>query len=220
MRKHLILTLGLMSAGIFGQYNILGSEIIKVGETQKFSADLAGKCEDCYIWKISPEEIISVESNNEGQITLKGSHLGTAKISLTIETENESFVCEKNISIQNATDQKEKQCDVEITNFKDVKVDDDTMSFFPNKISQKYSYLWKATYADGTRKESEEKIPQFINNPNTIITSVVVHIINKSSLCSSIITRTYGEKYWFQKIDKVEQRKYIQESYLKIKDQK
>lgn len=213
MKTLLTSILTITSLFLSAQCNILGSESIKVGDSVKYSSDIVAKCLDCYLWKISSEDFLSVQSSAEGQISLKALKAGTAKISLTVETVDRNLTCEKNIEIQNPSQVKEKKCDVEITDFKDVKVDQNTMSFFPNVISQKYSYRWKAFYADGSVKESEEKIPQFTNNPGSVINSVEVQIFNKLSLCTSIITRTFGEKVWFPKVEKIEQRKYFQGSY-------
>lgn len=213
MKTLLILILTAASLLLPAQCQILGPSTVKVGDSLQFMSDTAAKCLDCYKWNISSDEFLSIHSSSEGKITLRALKAGTAKINLTIETADGMSYCEKNLEIQNPSQQKEKQCDIEISDFKDVKVDENTMSFFPNRMSQKYSYYWQATYADGSTRESEEKIPQFSNNPASFINSVVVKIINKSSNCFSVITRTYGEKFWFPKADKVEQRKYIQGSY-------
>ena len=213
MKNLSILILTLLSILLPAQCQIIGSTTLKVGDSLQLMADTAAKCADCYSWKILSQDFLSVQSSAEGKISLKALKAGNEKITLTIETSAGKLSCEKDIEIKNISQIKEKKCDVEITDFKDVKVDENTMSFFPNVSSQKYSYRWKAFYADGTSKESEEKIPQFKNSQANVIDSIEVQIINKSSLCSSIITRTFGEKIWFPKVEKIEQRKYIQESF-------
>lgn len=220
MKTLLTLILTVTSIFLAAQCNILGSESIKVGDSVKYSSNIVAKCIDCYSWKIFSQNQLIITDNKEGQISLKALKEGKAKISLTVETVDRNLTCEKNIEIQNPSQVKEKKCDVEITDFKDVKVDQNTMSFFPNVISQKYSYRWKAFYTDGSVKESEEKIPQFPNNPSWVINSVEVQIFNKISLCTSIITKTFGEKFWFPKVEKIEQRKYIQGSYQQIQSKK
>lgn len=219
MKNLLILILSIVSLSLSAQCQIIGSSTVKVGDSLQLMADTAAKCTDCYSWKISSEDVLSVQSSAEGKISLKALKPGTAKINLTIETADGKSSCEKEVEIQIPSG-KDRKCDVEITDFRDVKVDENTMSFFPNVSSQKYSYQWKAFYADGSTRMSEEKIPQFTNNPNMFINSVEVQIINKSSLCSSFITRTFGEKIWFPKVEKIEQRKYIQGSYQQSQEKK
>lgn len=207
-----------MSLLLPAQCQITGASTVKVGDSIQLMSDTAAKCIDCYRWNVSSDEFLSIQSSGEGKITLKALKAGTAKINLTVETADGKLNCEKDLEIQNPSQVKEKQCDIEISDFKDVKVDYNTMSFFPNKMSQKYSYYWQAIYADGSTKESEEKIPQFPNSPAAIINTVSVKITNKSLNCFSVITRTYGEKFWFPKVEKVEQRKYIQGSYQQIQN--
>lgn len=209
-----------MSLLLPAQCQITGASTVKVGDSIQLMSDTAAKCIDCYRWNVSSDEFLSIQSSGEGKITLKALKAGTAKINLTVETADGKLNCEKDLEIRNPSQVKEKQCDIEISDFKDVKVDDNTMSFFPNKMSQKYSYYWQVTYADGSTKESEEKIPQFPNSPAAIINTVSVKITNKSLNCFSVITRTYGEKFWFPKVEKVEQRKYIQGSYQQIQNKK
>ncbi|MBD8084063.1 hypothetical protein [Chryseobacterium caseinilyticum] len=213
MKTLLTLILTVASLLVSAQCQILGLPTVKVGDSLQLMSDTAAKCNDCYLWKISSEDFLSVQSSAEGKISLEALKAGTVKVSLTVETADGNLTCQRDVEIQNPSQVKEKKCDVEITDFKDVKVDKNTMSFFPNVISQKYSYRWKAFYADGSTKESEEKIPQFTNNPNSVINAVEVQIINKMTLCTSIITRTFGEKVWFPRVEKVEQRRYIQGSY-------
>ncbi|WP_262151117.1 hypothetical protein [Chryseobacterium foetidum] len=218
MKTIFILILTSMSLLLPAQCQITGASTVKVGDSIQLMSNTAAKCIDCYRWNVSSDEFLSIQSSGEGKITLKALKAGTANINLTVETAHGKLNCEKDLEIQNHSQVKEKQCDIEISDFKDVKVDDTTMSFFPNKMSQKYSYYWQAIYADGSTKESEEKIPQFPNSPAAIINTVSVKITNKSLNCFSVITRTYGEKFWFPKVDKVEQRKYIQESYQQIQN--
>ncbi|WP_312076677.1 hypothetical protein [Chryseobacterium sp.] len=218
MKTYLILIFALLSQIFTAQCNILGSESIKVGDSVQYSSDIVAKCLDCYSWKISSDEQMTITDNKEGQISIKALKQGTAKINLSVETENGSLSCEKNIEIKSIRNQPEKQCNVEITDFKDVKVDDNTMSFFPNVNSSKYTYQWKVTYADGSTKESTEKIPQFSNNTKDFIENATVKIFNTESLCALIITRTFSYHYWFPKVEKIEQRKYQQGSFNKTKD--
>ncbi|KQT16000.1 hypothetical protein ASG31_13560 [Chryseobacterium sp. Leaf404] len=216
MKTVFILILTTMSLLLPAQCQITGASTVKVGDSLQLMSNTAAKCIDCYRWNVSSDELLHIQSSAEGKIILKALKAGTINVNLTVETADGKFTCEKNVEIQNPSPVKEKQCDIEISDFKDVKVDDSTMSFFPDKISQKYFYYWQATYSDGSIKESEEKIPQFPNSPSAIINTVLVKIINKSSNCFSVITRTYDEKFWFPKVEKVEQRKYIQGSYQQI----
>ena len=214
MKTFLIIIFSILSQQFFSQCQILGSETAKVGDSLKFRSDIVAKCTDCYHWNVSPENKLRIQTSGEGQISVKFLETGLSTVLLSVETEQGTKNCKRSIEIQNPPSQKEKPCNVAITDFKDVKVDENTMSFFPNVISQIYTYQWKANFADGSIQESTEKIPQFTNNKYKVIESVEVKIHDKTTLCSHIINRTFGYNYWFPKVEKIEQRKYIQEAYL------
>jgi len=217
MNRILILAAGFFAAIVHGQCTITGDSSIKTDQAATFSVDSDGNCNDCYYWTVSQDSKLKASDSKSNQILVTALETGKASLSVKYEKANATVKCQKTIEIVNPdlhpADQK---CGVTISDFKDVKVNDKVISFFPNEDSSEYSYQWTVNYANGETKDSTEKIPQFTLSEVNYITSVKLRITKKSPICTLAITKKFDQDYWkpsSSDVGKVEQRTYKPGSY-------
>ncbi|GGG61152.1 hypothetical protein [Epilithonimonas arachidiradicis] len=213
---------------LHGQCAITPSKIPTLNEITTITVGANAQCDECYSWKSSNEQVVKIEGNNKlKSVNLAGKSYGKSTISVSILTDNGVVLCEKNIEIvdpkqslqQNLLD---NSCGINIDDFKDVKVSESIISFFPNANSGDYLYKWTVTYANGETSESTEKIPQFTYSENNYITTVKLKISNKVLLCSITLSKKFDANYWKASKNIVEQKVYSPISYsdyVKPKDQ-
>jgi len=218
MKKILTLAAGFLATITFGQCTIAGNSSIKLNETATFSLDSKAQCEECYSWKSSNEQNLKIDGNNKtNKITVQAISLGKSTVSVSVLTSQGPQQCEKIIDVldtkQNSV---ESSCGIQIDDFKDVKVTESVISFFPNENSSDYNYKWTVTYVNGDVQESTEKIPQFFFSEINYITTVKVKISTKSPICSITLTKKFEQNYWKPtntKLGVIEQKVYSQGSY-------
>lgn len=218
MKKFLALVAGSLATFSFGQCTISGNYLIKLNESAIFNTDSQAQCEECYFWKSSNDHNLKIEGNSKtSQISVKASGLGKSMISVSMLTYKGAAQCDKIIEVVEAEKIISKNnCGVQINDFKDVKVTQSTISFFPNENSNDYDYNWAISYINGDLQESLEKIPQFFFSEINYITKVQLRITPKSSICSVTLTKNFEQNYWKSKdenIGKIEQKIYSQGSY-------
>lgn len=218
MKKYLIVAAGSLATISFGQCTIAGNSTIKINETATFSVDAKAQCEECYSWKTSSDQNLTVDGNTKSNaIKVKASSPGQSTISVSILNNKGLLQCEKVIDVvDNKQELVDKKCGVFINDFKDVKVSESVISFFPNENSNDYLYKWIVTYINGDTQESREKIPQFFFSDINYITSVKLKIMTKSPLCSLTLSKKFEQNYWQTtetKLDIIEQKTYSQGSY-------
>ena len=219
MKNLLTLIVGFLTIGnVYAQCNITGNKTVAPNETTTFTVDAKAQCEECYFWKSSNEQVLKIEGSNKlGKVSLTGKGVGKSTISVSILTDQGLLQCEKNMEL---TDLKqslaENNCGIKIDDFKEVKVSESIISFFPNSNSGDYLYQWTVTYANGENKESSEKIPQFFYSDINYITLIKLKVSSKSPICSMTISKKYEPNYWSKtasQTDKIEQKAYSPMSY-------
>lgn len=218
MKKFLTLAAGFLATFSYAQCTIIGSESIKANETASFSVDSKAQCEECYFWKSSSEQNLKIDSNNKtNKITVNAADLGKSTISVSVLTNQGPLQCEKVIDIVDSKQSIiENSCGIQINNFKDVKVTESVISFFPNENSSDFLYKWTVIYANGEIKKSTEKIPQFFFSEVNYITMVKLKITSKNPICSTTLSKKFEQNYWkptSTKLDNIEQKNYSQGSY-------
>lgn len=218
MKKYLTLAAGFLATISFGQCTIVGSSTIKINETAPFSVNAKAQCEECYSWKPSPDQNFTVDGNTKSNvINVKAANPGQGTISVSILSDKGLLQCEKTIDVFDAKqDLTDKNCGVFIDDFKEVKVTESVISFFPNENSNDYLYKWAVTYINGDTQESTEKIPQFFFSDINYITSVKLKITTKTPLCSVTLSKKFEQSYWkptSANFGSIEQKAYSQGSY-------
>lgn len=150
-------------------------------------------------------------------INVKAANPGQGTISVSILSDKGLLQCEKTIDVFDAKqDLTDKNCGVFIDDFKEVKVTESVISFFPNENSNDYLYKWAVTYINGDTQESTEKIPQFFFSDINYITLVKLKIMTKSQLCSVTLSKKFEQSYWkptSANFGSIEQKAYSQGSY-------
>jgi len=200
---------------LYGQCAITPSKIPTPNEITTITVNADAQCDECYSWKSSNEQVVKIEGNNKlKSVNLAGKSFGKSTISVSILTDKGVVLCEKNIDIvdpkQNLL---ENSCGINIDDFKDVKVSESIISFFPNANSGDYLYKWTVSYANGETSESTEKIPQFTYSESNYINSVKLKISNKVLLCSITLSKKFDANYWKASKNIVEQKVYSPISY-------
>lgn len=200
---------------LYGQCTITASKIPVQNETTTFTVDTKAQCEECYSWKVSNDDVVKIEENNKiNKINVTGKGTGKSTISVSVLTAKGLVQCEKDINIIDSRQQLvENSCGIKIDDFKDVKVNESIISFFPNANSSDYLYKWTVAYSNGESSESDDKIPQFNYSDSNYITSVKVKITNKALLCSITLMKKFDQNYWRATKNIVEQKAYSPISY-------
>ncbi|MCD9856174.1 hypothetical protein LUD75_15720 [Epilithonimonas sp. JDS] len=214
MKKYFIMVAGFLAANSYGQCTIAGNSTIKINENASYSVDAKAQCEDCYSWKL--DQNLKTDGNlKSGVINVQALKIGKQTLSVSVFNV-QSLQCEKTIEVVDDNQSVAKnKCGVNIDDFKEIKVNDSVISFFPNENSSDYSYEWMVTYANGEVKNSSEKIPQFFFSEINYVKLVKLKIINKIANCTVSISKNYDQYYWkpTTTVGKIEQKVYSPVSY-------
>lgn len=187
------------------QCTINGKNTLNIGETVNYSVDMElAQCTDCHLWTYAGNGINLEGDTRKNTVTVRGANGGRAVISVTYLSSMGISQCSKNIDVlasggyadNNAgnTNPSQVNCDVQVANFKEVKVDDGVVSFFPQGDNGNFNYEWTALYVDGSTKTSKDKVPQFTFTPNVGILKISAKIT--SNICYKTLSKTYDVNYW------------------------
>lgn len=224
----MILVVSFLASIAHGQCTIAGTNTLNSNEIASYTVDTKAQCDECYSWKSSSETNLTIEGNNKtNKIDVKSGQLGKGTISVSVLTTQGLVQCDKIVEVvapvaaatSNSNEKKqstlENSCGILIDDFKDVRVSDAVISFFPNGNNpSEYLYRWSVTYANGEVKESTEKIPQFFYSDINFITLVKLRITRNNPLCAITISKKFDENFWkAKKMSKIEQKVYAPVSY-------
>lgn len=214
MNKLFILFAGFLAANSYGQCKIAGNSIIRLNENAAFSVDAKAQCGDCYLWKLD-ENLKTDGDLKSGTINVKALKMGKQTLSVSVFN-GQTLQCEKIIEVVDDSQSVAKnKCGVNTDDFREVKVRDSVISFFPKENSSDFSYDWMITYANGEIKNSLEKTPQFFFSDINYIKIVKLKVINKIANCTVSISKNYDQNYWkpTTTAEKIEQKVYSPVSY-------
>lgn len=197
MKKSLlILPLLMVGSSVFAQCNIIGKANVGINETAEYSVDMEGQCADCYQWKTINNQSVIMGSGTQKKVGVKGTGNGQTLLSVTVLTPQGVSMCSKTIGVgdvnnaPNNNRETEPNCDVDVREFKETKISEGLMAFFPSATNNVYNYQWTATYANGETKTSNEKVPQLQYPMQTIKLRVT------SKKCYKEYTKTYTDSFW------------------------
>lgn len=189
----------------YAQCTIEGPNQLKVGEESVYHVPTEyAQCEDCHQWKAIGALGIQ-RDNRKHKVTVYPKGAGKVALGVMLLTPNGIEQCSKNITIvrDNMASQgsyavdtpKKVDCDITISDFKEVKYQDNTVAFFPNSKDDSYMYTWEANYTQGGEpKVSNEKVPVFDNNTNNMIEKVTLNITSKK--CLKKYSKKYTPSFW------------------------
>ncbi|MBQ0152388.1 MAG: hypothetical protein KBS61_05800 [Chryseobacterium sp.] len=215
MKKIIFIAAHLAISQAYAQCTITSNSAMTSSQPISFTVDTKAQCEDCYQWSSPTLKILG--SNKQNQVSVQATNAENSEISVLVLTNNGMQECTKKIEAiaVDEVDTTKSKCGILVNDFKEVKVDDTTVSFFPNANHPEYLYKWTATYNNGDKVESAEKIPIFKIGEHHTITTIVVQIISKSPICSTSVTKDYQNTFWkAPKENKFPQKEYIQSKYL------
>lgn len=189
------------------QCNINGKSTVEIQSEETYSiANEIAQCKDCHLWVGVGSNANFVGDNRQNTIKIKANNAGRQVISLSVLTSQGLIQCSKNIdiidgkaktkdsSITTLDPVQKIDCNVKISDFKEVKYSENIVSFFPIGEDVQLKFIWTATYFDGREVISKDKIPQFPFTKTDGIKSVKLQMI--SDKCLKSLSRIYENKYW------------------------
>lgn len=212
MKTQLLILLSILTySSLFSQCTINGKSIIKVQDEETYSlSPEIGQCKDCHLWSNYGKNATIIGDNKLSSIKLKANEVGRQLISISALTSQGMVQCSKTIEILDgknyeevingtSTDIKQntntsKNCDIEVTDFKQGKFGDGIVNFFPNVSNNEYKYGWTVTYSDGSIMKSADKTPQFPYTKEKGISVVKLQIFSKN--CIKDLSRSYEPIFW------------------------
>jgi len=212
MKKQLLILLGIFISGAsFSQCTIAGRSILKVQDEETYSIPPEmGQCRDCHLWTNYGKNATILGDNKLNSIKLKANEVGRQLVSISALTSQGMVQCSKTIEILDgknyddaingtSADVKQninasKNCDIEVTDFKQGKFGDGIVNFFPNVSNNEYKYAWSVTYSDGSIMKSTDKTPQFPYTKEKGISVVKLQIFSKN--CIKDLSRSYEPIFW------------------------
>lgn len=201
MKKLYTLSCLLLATLFYAQCNISGKNTINIGEQATYQiGSEAAQCRDCHLWTYAGQSISFVGDTRQNILSVSGVQPGAAVLSLTYLSSKGISTCSKNIQVlpSGATPSQSPNtgidCDININNFKEVKVDNGIVSFFPTGNDGGFGYEWVALYADGSTQSSRDKVPQFNYSKDNSIIRISVKISSK--ICYKNLSKNYENTFW------------------------
>lgn len=212
--KNLFLALALFTfTGAFSQCEISGADQLKVGEIQSYSVDNSvAQCEDCHLWSMVRGAGTLSGLVKKKTISVKGLVAGQATLNVNVATADGDVKCSKTIEVlENQGQETTKEgvnpligevpsqgqspaCDVDFSEFVEVKNSDEMVTFVPLNTDKQYKYEWTAIYVNGEQKVQNEKNPSFIYSKGNGI--IHLTLIVTSASCTRTIQKSYQPNFW------------------------
>ena len=134
---------------VYGQCSINGKETLSINETTTFSLDKDdAQCEDCHLWVPVGGNITIETDHKKAKIQVRTVASGKSVLSLAILTPQGLSQCSKNITIIDSKASAtttvtavKPDCGINMTNFKELKYDDSTVTFYPNENNGNHRYI-------------------------------------------------------------------------------
>jgi len=199
--KKFLLSLAILNFSIlFSQCTIIGADIIEVGEKQIYKVSNQGDvCADCYQWIYLDQKIIFEGDTNKNEVKLKGSVPGDAVFSVEINSKNNRLKCSKQIKIIEPTTNlkagEPDKCDILLQVFNEKRSGEKKVVFEAETTEKNYSYLWTATYRDGTKKTSSNQKGEFEVTNDHVIDQMELQVSLNG--CTKKISKSYHSNFWY-----------------------
>ncbi len=211
MKKITFLSLLFFGILLHAQCTINGKSTINLNTEEIYSvANETAQCKDCHLWVGVGSSASISGDNRQSSVKLKANTVGRQVLSVAILTQQGLMQCSKNIDIidnkiaasnnnnngvTTTLDPVQKpDCNIKISDFKEVKYSENVVSFFPLGDDNQYRYIWTAIYMDGREITSKEKVPQFPFTKTDGIKTVKLQMI--SDKCLKSLSKTYDNNYW------------------------
>lgn len=202
MKNVIVLVLMCILQSTHAQCFITGNSTLFVGQETNYVVDEIAQCKDCYQWTIgNGEEVIFTSVKNVNNIQLKGMKVGRVNLSLSMFTHHGLVQCSKSIDVIDkntplgtSSTSAPINCDVDVSDFKELRYSDTQIIFVPNLSQKKIAYQWLATYQSGAEQQVDDKSPVLECTSANPIVEVKLRI--NSTVCTRKFSKTYPESFW------------------------
>lgn len=207
MKKFTFLSLLFFGILLHAQCTINGKSTINLNTEEIYSVpNETAQCKDCHLWVGVGNSASISGDNRQSSVKIKANTIGRQVLSVAILTQQGLVQCSKSIDIidkkttaQNGTTttiepEQKPDCNIKISDFKEVKYSENIVSFFPIGEDNQFRYIWTVTYFDGREVISKEKVAQFSFSKTDAPQSVKLQMVNNT--CLRTLTRTYEKSFW------------------------
>lgn len=201
MKKTITLITTILTIVVHAQCEIKGNTNLSIGETKTFQIDTEiAQCQDCHKWTID-KDIAEISGDlKRNKITLIPKKEGSVQLNVAVLTPIGLQNCNKTITIkenkaQDNSDLKpSSNCDINFTDFKEVKLDNQTAILYPNQRTNNYTYNWTIYNTTGDSYSINDIAPSINLENNKNISYIIVKIT--SPTCIRTFKKTYNPEYW------------------------
>ncbi|WKS94906.1 hypothetical protein [Riemerella columbina] len=196
-----------LSALAFAQCQIDGQSEIVLGSSASYSIEKeAAQCKECHLWKSGDANILKLGSEKRlNTIEVTAQQLGSTVLSISFLSPSGTKECQKEVKVI-AQPQKEivaapkptnDSCDIDISDFKEVKINDGHIMMLPlgQDSNTPYQYLWDITYFNNQAFKFKEKTPNVSYNINDGIKDIKLKITSKK--CIKELSKAYQTTFWY-----------------------
>lgn len=188
-----------ISIALISQCTISGPDQIQIGERQVYKAESTTvNCENCFEWTHLDQKIILETATDRNPLTVKGTVIGDAVLSLKIILPDEVLNCSKVIKVIEPTStiiDNSPKCIIEVESIIEKVIAENQVVFEANVPEDNFPFHWKVFYRNGTQTVSELQKPTFefsVENPID-----KVELMVGTNKCNKYIVKKYHEFFWF-----------------------
>ena len=197
----LIFLLGITN-WLSAQCFINGKTTLFLNQEETYTVDEVAQCKECYHWTVGNSEDVKLISEPKcNSIKLKGAKVGRVNLSISMLTNNGVIQCSKSIDViaQNtvtgtASTSAPLNCDIDVTDFKELRYSENQVVLIPNETQKSFSYQWIVVYQSAGEKVIDEKVPTVLCSLDDPIKEV--RLRNNSPVCTRKFSKTYPVSFW------------------------
>ena len=201
MKKTLTLFTIIFTIITHAQCDIKGNNQLLIGEPKTYQIDTeVAQCQDCHKWTID-KDIAEINGDQKrNKITIHPKKAGTLQLNLSVLTPLGLQNCNKTITItenkaqDNSGSKPLSNCDINFSDFKEIKLDNQTAILYPNQRTHNYTYNWTIYNTNGDNYTINDIVPSITLENNKNISHIIVKIT--SPTCIRTFKKTYNPEYW------------------------
>lgn len=198
--KKLFIIGGLTASFFLSAQCIKGEQTIFLGEEATFTIDKdLAQCPDCHHWLIKKEQFKVNGEQKKNTIKLIPQQLGDFELSSAVLTSSGLKNCTLKVTVKEKSnlqvqDNTTTDCKVNVTDFKEIRVDPTNVLLYPNNRTMTYNYTWDITYKNGKTAQLSDIVPTVNRSVNNEIKTIVLRVLTTS--CVRTFTKDYDDTFW------------------------
>lgn len=198
MKKLLILG-GLTTSFFLSAQCIKGEQNLYIGEEYTFSIDKnLAQCPDCHHWLIKSDLFKINGEQKKNTIKIVPQKVGDYEISSAVLTPSGLKNCSLKVNVSERSTLKVENtttdCSVNVSDFKEIKVDPTNVILYPNNRTMTYNYTWEITYKNGKTIQISDIVPTVSRSVNNEIKTIVMRVL--TTHCVRTFTKNYDDTFW------------------------